>query len=314
MYLAAVSIAVALMLFASAPNRLSPAPEMLAPWTTALRDSQPADAYGAVYAMGDKKLVFLAAVHSTKTDSLTFKVINDAYDAFDFDIAIVEGFPTSRGPNAERLLDYARNARAENGFQARGETVPAVLGALKEGATVLGGEPDDSDIRDALLSSGFDPEDLLGFYTLRTIPQWIRQEKINAASDLRIAALLEGEIEHNRERLALDADVLPTSAAWDAWYARTNGKPFGDDFESEEAGPLADGPYGSNRIAAAISRARGAFLHNLIIERLNAGDNVLVVFGGSHYLIHRPALDRAIGAPCYLGAGMAEAPVACEAE
>ena len=164
-----------------------------------------------------------------------------------------------------------------------------------------GGEPDDSQIRDSLTSQGMSTEDVLGFYTLRTVPQWLREQKIASADDAHTHTLIDAELAHNRERLALPATILPSYAAWAEWYERTNGKAFGTTFELEEGGPLADGRYGSNRIAAAISRSRDAFLLDAIAERLNAGESVLVVFGASHLMILRPALDAMLGQPCYVG-------------
>jgi len=34
---------------------------------------------------------------------------------------------------------------------------------------------------------------------------------------------------------------------------------------------------------------------------LNAGETLLVVFGRSHLMIQRPALDAMLGRPCYVG-------------
>ena len=90
---------------------------------------------------------------------------------------------------------------------------------------------------------------------------------------------------------------------------RTGG-PFGDDFATEEIGPLADGPYGTNRAAYAVSRARYALLLRVIADRLDRGDAVVVVYGASHLPILRPALDAMLGTPCYVGADV-EAARAC---
>lgn len=281
----------------------TPRADALAPFTTALRDLQPDDAFLAAYRTGDAHLVWLGAKHATRTDSLTFRLINDAYEAFAFDTVIVEGCPASWGPDPARLIDYARQGAAaeKDGFQQRGETVPAVMGALAQGASLVCGEPDDGDVKAFLLQQGYEAADLLGFYTLRSIPQWIREERIDNGADPRIDALLAEELATNRDRLDLNADLLPAVADWRAWRRATNGKPLGVDFSTEEAAPLADGPYGSNRIAAAISRARAVFLHELAISRAARGETVLVVFGASHLMIHRPALDAALGAPCAAG-------------
>ncbi|MFC7499039.1 hypothetical protein ACFQRC_07365 [Enterovirga sp. GCM10030262] len=282
---------------------LRAAPERLASWTTTLRAQQPDDAFTAVYDAGPHQLIFIGAQHSNATDSRTFHLITDAYALFNIDTVITEGSPRSRGPNSERLITYASQP-PKDGFQEAGELAPSVVGALQEGATIWGGEPDDLDIKSRVLAQGFPLEDLLGFYTLRSVPQWVREQKIENAGDPRLRALVEEELTQNRTRLALEPTVLPAYADWASWYQTRNGKPIGPAFANEEVGPLADGPFGSNKIAAAISRARAAYLHELVISHLNAGETVLVVFGGSHLMIHRPALDAVVGPPCYAGADL----------
>ena len=244
------------------------------------------DAFGAVYARGRNRLVFIGATHTEEIDSLTFRMIDDAYASFDIHAVLVEGV---------------------QGRQDGGELVAAVRGALAEGAVVWGGEPDDAQIRDALASQGVSSDDVLGFYTLRTVPQWLRERQIATPDDVQTPTLIDAELARNRERLGLPATILPGYAAWSEWYTRTNGKEFGGLFELEETGPLADGRYASNRIAAAISRSRDAFLIEAIAERLNAGQTLLVVFGGSHLMILRPALDTMLGRPCYAGSELSSA-------
>jgi hypothetical protein len=300
-----------LLLAGCATAPLRQAPERLQPWTTALRDQQPEDAFAAVYRVGSKRLVFLAAHHANREDSLTFRLIRDAFAAFAFDTVIAEGFATSRGANPPRLFEYAAQSVARDGFVEEGETVPTVLGARAEGATLWGGEADDRDLKARILAQGFLPEDLLGFYVLRTIPQWIGERRLDHGGDPRLQALVEAALARNRETLELPATVLPGYSQWAAWYQALNGGPIGEGFVTEEVGPLADGRFGTNRIAAAISRARAAYLHELVIAHLNAGESVLVVFGASHLMIHRPALDAVLGAPCYVGTSMPEAASSC---
>ena len=96
-----------LVLAGCATSPLRPAPDKLEPWTIALRDRQPEGARAAVYKVGAKRLVFIAAEHSNRNDSLTFRLIRDAYSAFAFDTVIAEGFPTSRGPNPARISAIA---------------------------------------------------------------------------------------------------------------------------------------------------------------------------------------------------------------
>src|SRR5262249_48766366 len=181
-----------------------------------------------------RKLLFIGAKHANNTNSLTFRLIADAYASFHIDTLIVEGPPYSRGANSQRLLDWVQRQTETNGFVEGGETIPAVRGALAQGAHVWGGDPDDSVIRDSMLSQGFSSQDLLGFYTLRSIPQWMRERKIDGPGDARISSLIEKELEHSRSRLGLSPSILRDFAAWTQWYAETNHKEFGAAFDSEE--------------------------------------------------------------------------------
>ena len=296
---------------ASCSSRLlAPATSRLAPWTTQLRDQQPEDATAAVYRRGQALLIFVGAVHENQTNSATFQMIRDAYAGFHIDVVIAEGYPTTKGPNPPRLMEYAEE-EVRSGFQEGGESVPTIAGAIKEGAQVWGGEPDDTDITSRVMAEGFSPADLLGYYALRVVPQWIREGKINDAGDPRLRALVDLELRRGRSALKLETAVLPNFNSWASWYQSLNGKPIGADFTTEEVGPLQDGSFGSNMIAAAVSRARDAFLHELIIKHLQEGKAVLVVFGGSHLAIQRPAFDAVLGRPCYAGGNLDEAPVRC---
>lgn len=303
----------ALLLFAvGATLPIRAAPEQLAPWAKQLRDRQPEGAFAAVYRVGDKRLVFVGAQHANRIDSPTFKLIDAAYAHFRFDSVIAEGFPTARGPNSARIIKYvADSAPRADGFVEAGELLPTVIGAQKQKAVLWGGEAHDLAVKASLFAKGISGEDLVGFHVLRTIPQWIRERKVDHAGDPRLAPLVDAALTSERASLQIPAATLPDFAAWSAWYARINGKPIRADFVTEEAGPLADGSFGSNRIAYAISRERAAYLHRLIVQHLNRQESVLVVFGASHLMIHRPALDASLGAPCYFGADMGQAAAAC---
>lgn len=285
---------------------LQPNPDAIAPWTVALRDSQPDTSQAAIYVRGSQRLVVIAAKHSTRADSDTFRIIEDAYATMRFDTLIEEGPRYSAGPNAQRTLDWLARQQNVDGFVEGGESVPAGRGALAQGAQIWGGEPDDSEILRRLRAEGFSDEDALGFYVLRSIPQWQRERRIDNAADARLSALIAPELERNRTRLGLDATVLADEAAWRAWYAATNNKRL-ETFALEEVGPLSDGRYPTNRVGAAIGRARDSFLLETIARHLNQGESVIVVFGGSHFMMLRPALDDMLGPACYVGSALRDA-------
>jgi hypothetical protein len=251
-------------------------------------------------------------VHANEVGSLTFRIIREAYANFNFDAVIAEGFPTSRGPNPASIFDYvSKSAPDKDGFVEAGELVPTALGAKLEGAALWGGEAQDPEIKARLLAEGFSADDLLGFYVLRNIPQWIRERRLRSAADPALKPLVVEALALNRAKLQLGPDVLSSFEQWAAWYKAINRKPIDATFITEEVGPLADGKFGTNKIAYALARVRDAYLHELIIEHLNKGESVLVVFGASHLMIHRPALDRVLGGPCYAGVNLAEAAAMC---
>jgi hypothetical protein len=306
-----VLVMTSLLLFGGSQSSVKPAFAKVRSWTTHLRDTQPEDAFAAVYARGTQYLIFVAAKHSIRSNSLTFRLIGDAYASFRVNTAIVEGPPYSRGANADRLIKWIDAQRETDGSIEAGEIVPAVRGAQTQKAAVFGGEPDDAYLRDHVLAKGFSKQDILGFYTLRSIPQWVGEQKINGAGDDRVKPLVKAELEHNRERLSLPSTVLPDFAAWAEWYAQTNQKAFGAAFDPEEVGPLADGHYGSNKIAEAISHVRDEFLLNTIAQHWNEDESIIVVFGASHLMILRPALDSMLGDPCYQGSDLKSASAPC---
>jgi hypothetical protein len=307
-----VAVAVALTAALGAcQSVVAPTPSHLQAWTAQLRDAQPEDAFAAVYRYGSQRLIFVGAKHANRTDSLTFRLIDEAYASFHVSTLIVEGPPYSRGANADRLITWVDSQREIDGFIEGGEIVPAVRQARARGADVWGGEPDDANIRDHVLAQGFAREDMLGFYTLRSVPQWIRERKIEGPSEDRVKPFIESELEHNRQRLALPPTILPDYMAWSQWYAKLNGKRFGKAFDPEATGPLADGNYESNKIAEAVSRARDEFLLDIIARHLNAHESTMVVFGESHLMILRPALDSMLGTPCYVGGDLKAARTSC---
>lgn len=287
MHYSLVILTLALSL-AGCQSVLKPAPEKITPWTTQLRAAQPDDAFAAVYRWRGQRLVFVGAKHATRTDSLTFRLIEQAYASFHFDAVIVEGPPYSHGAEID-------------GFLESGEIVPTVRGARNEKAAVWGGEPDDIEIRNRVLARGFNLQDLVGFYTLRSVPQWMREQKITGPEDSRTKQLIEAELERSRSRLQAPADALSSYESWAQWYEQTNGKAFDSSFTVEEGGPLADGRYATNKISVAIAQVRDEFLLEIITQHLNARESVLVVFGESHLMLLRSALSSMLGPPCYQG-------------
>ena len=314
---AAANVALILMLMSGCVRAgaapLRPDTARLAPWTRALRDQQPDGPYVLVYKSGQMRLIFVAAQHENAVNSATFRLIGRAFTLWPVRSVIVEGSSAALGPNPPELMAIATRSHPNSALDADGETGPAVRNAIKVGAPVYGGEADDLAVRDFARNSGIKDLDILGYYILRVIPQWIRDGSIAGPGDPRLIQLVNTQRARSAAELEIASTVMPGFADFESWYQRTNRKPVSAGVDQEEAGPLVDGPWPTNRIGAAVSRARDAFLVEQIADRLNKDGSVLVVFGASHAMIDKPALNSMLGRPCYAGSDMTAAAKTCAA-
>lgn len=290
---------------------LRPDTGLIAPWTKALRDRQPDGPYVLVYRRGPLRLIFVAAEHENGVNSPTFHLINEAFTLWPISSIVVEGTSAALGPNPSELMTIATRLRRNPGLDPDGETSPAVRNAVKIGAQIYGGEADDLEVRNFARKAGIKDIDLLGYYVLRVIPQWTRDGSISGPADPALKQLVEKQIARSAAELKISPTVMPSLASFAIWYERTNRKTLSAGSDQEETGPLVDGRWPTNRIGAAVSRARDAHLVTQIADRLNKDGSVLVVFGGSHAMIDKPALDAMLGRPCYSGGDMAAAAKSC---
>src|SRR5512134_3006848 len=112
------ALAICLLLMCVACHSfVAPEPDKLEPWTTQLRDAQPDDAFAALYVRRSQRLLFVGAKHATRTDSLTFRLIEQAYALLPPDTVIVEGFPYSDGSNSARLVKWFERQHETRGFE-----------------------------------------------------------------------------------------------------------------------------------------------------------------------------------------------------
>jgi hypothetical protein len=290
---------------------LRPDVDRIAPWTKALRDQQPEDSYVLVYKSRQVRLIFVAAQHENAVNSATFRLIDRAFTLWPIRSVIVEGSSTALGPDPPELMAIATRSHPNPALDPDGETGPAVRNAIKLGARVYGGEADDLAVRDFARRAAIADVDLLGYYVLRVIPQWMRDGSIAGPQDPKLNRLVDKQIARSAAELGIPPSVMPEFGDFASWYERTNGKPLSAGVNQEEAGPLVDGSWPTNRIGAALSRARDAHLLKQIAVRLENDRSVLVVFGGSHAIIDKPALDAMLGRPCYVGSDMAAAAKTC---
>jgi hypothetical protein len=285
--------------------------EKLAIWTRSLAASQADGPEILVFEHGKRQLIFIGVQHDSDPASSTHLLIASAFKVFSPRVVIAEGFPTSWGYSPARLLQIADEKPDAEGLLPSGETFPAVVGALRANSKLLGGEPEDEDVRRIATRLGVDDQDLLGFYVLRVVPQWVSQKKFDNLESRDASDLINRQLERSRKELGLQADLLKSADAWRSWRLVKNPRANPKIVDVEEAGPLADGTWPTSRIAASVSRARDTHLYELTKKQLNAHDRVMVIYGGSHALIQFPALAALLGKPCYRGVNAEEISRSC---
>jgi hypothetical protein len=185
----------------SSTVQLSPA--RMAPWTQALRDSQSEEPYLLAYRKGNARLILVAAQHENDPASKTFKLVHSAFEIWPVDSVIVEGAASSAGPNYQPLLALADEPLDGEGQQPGGETIPALQNARRIGAAVWGGEANDREVLRLAQVDGVKHADVLGFYVLRVIPQWLRDGTLAATSDEKLPELVERQLARSLRALGI---------------------------------------------------------------------------------------------------------------
>jgi hypothetical protein len=286
--------------------------DKLAIWSQSLAASQADGPEILVFERGKVNLAFVGVQHESDPASSTHRLITSTFGVFTPRVVIVEGVPTSWGYDPARLVRVIGEKPDAQGLMPSGETFPAVRGAVGAGSKLLGGEPDDADVRRIASRLGVTDLDLLGFYVLRVVPQWLSQKKFDDLESESATGLIEQQLERSRREIGLETAVLPNAEAWRGWRLLKNPKASPKTLDVEETGPLADGPWPTNVTAAAISRARDTHLYEVINQQLAEHSSVMVVYGGSHVLIQYPALTALLGKPCYRGAHVEDVSRSCK--
>ncbi len=286
--------------------------DKLAIWSQSLAASQSDGPELLFFKRGEAELAFVGAEHDSDPASSTHRLIASTFGVFTPRVVIVEGVPTNWGYNPARLLRVADEKPDARGLLPSGETFPAVRGAIHADSKLLGGEPDDAEVRRITSRLGVTDQDLLGFYVLRVVPQWLSQKKFDDLESSGATDLIDQQLERSRKELGLGTGILQGAEAWRSWRLLKNLRADRKTVDVEEAGPLADGPWPTNVIAASISRARDTHLYEVTKQQLSRYNSVMVVYGGSHALIQYPALTALLGKPCYRGANVEDVSRLCK--
>jgi len=138
---------------------------------------------------------------------------------------------------------------------------------------LLSSEAQDGQIKQRAINDGITGQDRLGFCVLQNLPQLIGERQTRNAANLCVKSWVERLFARQCDRLPLIAGIIADDAAWLARYKATNGKPLTARFDKEEVGLLADGHFGTNKIAFTVAKACDRYPHRLSIDRFIAGES-----------------------------------------
>ena len=157
-----------------------------------------------------------------------------------------------------------------------------------------GGEPSDKSTLEIVRKKGFSANDLLSFEFVRRMPQ------INRSGDLKKKDIETIYLEYVQSK-AKDYKIKEATFTFEqfkAWYANKQGREFSLTSGGQgETAPLDEGPFYTQKISLEVTRGRDENILSTIAGMLNKYNNVLVIYGSSHYRIQHEALTNALGGP-----------------
>lgn len=241
--------------------------------------------YLARFEKNGRVLVYVAARHEATSSNPTMNLIRRAFKDDKPDHLVIEGVT-----NGEER-GFVEFARRSCGVTSCPPGEPAFAALLAEEAKIpfAGGEPGDAKVLAAMVKLGYGRRDLLNFYFARRIPQYRREGKMDGSPAELYAEYLKGSL-FEKDGFTYD-DFLK-------WYAERNGKAFdAAAFEEDEVAPKGKGALYTQRLSAAVNLVRNRFTVRLMGELLGRHRTVVIVYGGSHFLMERRALERTLGKP-----------------
>lgn len=278
-------------------------PTRIQSWAHAPKLDRPVP-FGAEYRGCGKTLIYIAAAHTNDPRSATHRLIQSVFAAERPEVVVVEGVEARAGINPggghpRGLLETARRAA---GSKADSEALLATRLAGASGAAVMGGEPSDIEVLEAVRAREFDTEDLFAFYVLRFIQQWQRQGKISGSDDPALDDEIRRYAPSFARRVQVDLDELSSVSSlqgFKAWYRSTNRMPYERGYRLEDAAPSSAAVpiRTTNLISDLVGDARERSIVSVIARAVAEYDSVVVVYGASHHPVDAPAIEAAFGRP-----------------
>ena len=250
----------------------------------------------AKYKYRSKELWYIAAKHTSNIKSPTFKTIKESLSKFNPQLVILEGFETE--PNEHSPKGYIKYAIkcSKVKFRNCGEPSYSAYLSNQKNIPFIGAEPPDKTIYEHLKTKGYRPQDLVGYYLVRQIPQLKRQNKLNKNNFQKTADKL----------LNIFLNDIESSQSFEfsefkAWYKEKSGNHFDiNKIKSNDLAPIVstEATY-FNKTSALIGEVREKHILKKISQGLKSYDRVLIVYGAGHHVQQKKVLLKMINQPKY---------------
>lgn len=238
-------------------------------------------------------LAFAAVAHSSDPKSPTFRMITGTFKKMRPTTVILEGFPTTWGPNPARIINKVASGALASSYDV-GEDMYAARLAATTGAVVWGAEPDDAEIAARLKKAGFSARDIFFASMFGPLAQ-DREAKIFVEPH---GSAFEKSYRQwatvNARNYDHTAPLDP--GAFRSWFEQHYGRTLEQDPDwSDRGGPGQAGIAG--KIGRASNRIRDQHMFALAARLAGSGQRVLLVAGGSHLSSQWRALKATFGVP-----------------
>lgn len=272
-----------------------PKTELIRPWSTDLSKVEPLPyPFKVGYRKSGKSLTFIASNHENYSESQTLKLIEKEILEQQYDLLFLEGFPSNDGISPNSLIDWAKQD-GKNGFFVGGETSFAIQLAISRGIQFQGGEILDSSLKKELLKTGWTEQDLLYFYFVRQIPQFVRAQTLKPHN---LKSVFDVFSYRERHKLEISSGLPLSFEGFYNWYKGKNKRDFKyTEIDNEITAPLADGTYFTQKLSAQIGMIRDQHISQVIAEKLRKYNKILVIYGGSHWSTQRLVFEDWFGKP-----------------
>ena len=204
-------------------------------------------------------------------------------------LIMVEGFHHNK-PSAQPTLDES--------IRKGGEAQATVFIAQEADVEVISPEPDDTSVTEHCIAEGFTREEIALHFALRSVPGAIRNDKPLDEAALKgclEAGLIDKQsaIEDREAAEVAAVNLINKQSKASLGRIFIAEDPSNSTTTEEAKALLKPDPEGdiTNRIGIACNTARDEFILETIDAAIKEGKSPLVVYGSSHLVCLRPALE-----------------------